>query len=842
MNKFAVIGAGTLLMLATTAQRPALAQTAQSASQNQATATSRKQYTVSGTAIDSQTGKPVSFATVSLTADSTAAPLAAVVTDNDGRFTLPVKSPGAYTLHASFTGYTPAAQNITLGDTAPALQLGEIRMEPGVTTEEVTVTAQRPLVTADIDKITYNATSDPETPTLTALEMMRKVPLLTVDGDDNLQLKGQGNFKILVNGKTSTLMAKNYKEVLKAMPAGSIKSIEVITDPPAKYDAEGIGGIINIITNRKTNNGINGSIGLGTDTWGGVNGNAYIAAALGKFSLSANYFGGYFRQPEGTADGRTQTYNSTDARYLDYTRTQKGNGLNNGLSLEMGYEIDTFNLLSLSLNGYLGNFDMTGDMHTATYTPDMLPTTSYDNRTSTRMGFGSVTGNIDYQRTFRKPDRTFTVSYKLDYNPNTSKYDRDITGTLNYPTYSQRSDNRAAGYEHTFQADYFDPITKVHQIEAGVKYILRPNTSKTEDYRRDDDGEWTPDDSQKNDLDYRQHIAAAYASYLMKLSKFSVKLGARAEYTVNDGTFRLRDGDHKLDNKYFDLIPYATLAWQPTQMQTLKLGYTQRLSRPGIWYLNPYVNDLDPSNVETGNPRLESEISHNIDLSYSNFGKTYNISVSLNTRLTNNAIERVTASLPDGGLFSTYENIGHSRYYGLYFYGSLRLLENKLSFSLNAGTGYTTLSANNGSGLKNQGWSGNGYLNINAQPWKNGNIFAGAGFWSGGVGLQSKSPTGWYHSLGISQGFLDKKLRLSVSVSNPFRGKMTYGWSSFGPDFEQQSHLYQPSRSLRVNLTWNFGKMQNQVKKARRGIRNDDLKSGGSQQGGGGAAGTPAEL
>lgn len=836
MKQVVTIAAGLLLLLS--APQGIKAQDRPSGTQAAAASKSSKPYTVSGTAIDASTGQPVSYATATLAVDSTTLPVAAVVTDGDGRFTLATKAAGSYVLHISFTGYTAASREIALNETAPSLKLGEIQLDPGLTTEEVTVTAQRPLVTADIDKITYNATSDPETPTLTALEMMRKVPMLTVDGDDNLQLKGQTNFKILVNGKTSTLMAKNYKEVLKAMPAGSIKSIEVITDPPAKYDAEGIGGIINIITNRKTNNGFNGSVGLGADTWGGVNGNAYIAAALGKFSLSANYFGGYFRQPEGTGDGRTETFNSLDARYLDYTRIQKGNGVNNGLSLEMGYEIDTFNLLSLSLNGYLANFDMTGDMHTGTFDPDRRPTTAYDNRTFTRMNFGSVTGNIDYQRTFRKPDRTFTVSYKLDYNPNTSKYDRDITGTLNYPTYSQRSDNKAAGYEHTFQADYFDPITKVHQIEAGVKYILRPNTSNTEDYRRDHGGEWTPDDSQKNDLDYRQHIAAAYASYLMKLSKFSVKLGARAEYTVNDGTFKLRDGDHKLDNKYFDLIPYVTLGWQPDQMQTLKLGYTQRLSRPGIWYLNPYVNDLDPSNVETGNPRLESEISHNFDLSYSNFGKIYNISVSLNTRLTNNAIERVTTTTDNGGLFSTYDNIGQSRYYGLYFYGALRLLENKLSFSLNAGAGYTTLNANDGSGLKNHGWSGNGHLNINVQPWKNGNIYVGGGFWSGGVGLQSKSPTGWYHSIGISQGFLDKKLRLGVSVSNPFRGKLSYGWGSFGPDFEQQSHLYQPVRSLRVNLTWNFGKMQAQVKKARRGIRNDDVKSGGSSQPGGGAGGS----
>lgn len=808
------------------------AQTVQPRTQTAAPETAR--YTVSGTVIDASTRKPVSFATASLTADTAAMPVTAVVTDAKGSFTLAVKTAGRYTLHLSFTGYTAADRAIVLSDSVPALQLGETLLEPGLTAEEVTVTAQRPLVTADIDKITYNATSDPETPTLTALEMMRKVPMLTVDGDDNLQLKGQTNFKILVNGKTSTLMSRNYKEVLKSMPAGSIKSIEVITDPPAKYDAEGIGGIINIVTNRKTLDGFNGSLGLGTDTWGGINGNAYIAAAMGKFSLSANYFGNYFRSPEATAYGSTENFNIDQAHYLDYNSSSKSSGQGNGFSFEAGYEIDTFNLISMSLNGYLGGYESKGDRMDETFDRFRTPTESYRTRSTSHGDYGSVSGNIDYQRTFLKPDRTFTASYKFDYAPNNSRYDRSIEGLLNYPTYDQRSENRATGYEHTFQADYFDPITSKHQIEAGLKYILRPNSSDPETFRRDPGGEWVKEENRRNALDYRQHIAAAYASYLLKLSKFSFKLGARAEYTINDGTFRLQDGDHKLDNRYFDLIPYVTFGWQPTQQQTLRLGYTQRLSRPGIWYLNPYVNDLDPNHISTGNPNLKSEVGHSFNLSYSNFGKIFNVSLSLSASLTDNAIEQLTTTLPSGALYSTYDNIGSRQYYGVSFYGSLRLLENKLIFSLNAGSGYNKYDAGNGTGMENHGWNHYGMLNINAQPWKNGNVYVSGGIWSGYTGLQSQGSMGGYHSIGISHGFLDKKLQLSLSASNPFQSRHIYKYTGFSPEYAQWGRSDNPYRSFRINLTWRFGKTQAQVKKARRGIRNDDVKAGGSSQQGGG--------
>lgn len=787
-------------------------------------------YRISGRAIDASTRQPIAYATASLTADSTAQPLTAAITDDAGHFTLTIGKAGAYTLHLSFAGYTAVSRPIRVESSAAPLEVGDIELQAGITTDAVTVTAQRPIVTADIDKITYNATSDPETPTLTALEMIRKVPMLTVDGDDNIQLKGQSNFKILVNGKSSTLMAQNYKDVLKSMPANSIKSIEVITNPPAKYDAEGIGGIINIITNRSTPVGFNGSLSLGTNTWGGVNGNAYIAASMGKFSLSANYFGNYFRSPESTSSGQTENYNIEQSHYLSNNSTSKSNGQGNGFSFEAGYEIDTFNLISLSFNGYLGDYKSKSTRNDEIYDQLRVLTQSYSTLSSSEGDYGAVSGNIDYQRTFRKPDQILTASYKFDYAPNNSRFDRTITGLLNYPSYDQRSDNRARGYEHTVQIDYIDPITPKHQIETGLKYILRPNSSDPETYQRDPGGEWILQENRQNSLDYRQHIAAAYASYQLKLKAYSIKVGARAEYTINDGTFHQQDGDHPLDNKYFDLIPYVTLGWQPTQQQTLRLGYTQRLSRPGIWYLNPYVDDLDPLHISTGNPNLKSEISHNFDLTYSNFSQLFNISASLTANLTDNAIEQLTSTLESGALFSTYANIGKRQYFGLSLYGSLRLLQNKLTISLNAGTGYNKYDAGNGTGLRNEGWTHYGTLNINAQPWKNGNVYVSGGLWSGYTGLQSSGSMGGYHSIGVSHGFWDRKLILSLSASNPFQGHFTYKYKGFSPEYSQWGRSDNPYRSFRINLTWRFGKVQAQLKKARRGIQNDDVKSGGSQQ------------
>ncbi|MEG2865792.1 MAG: carboxypeptidase regulatory-like domain-containing protein, partial [Mucinivorans sp.] len=242
--------------------------------------TAPKKYTVGGVVRDSVKRENISYATI-FVRDTANRSVASTYSTDRGAFEVKVPK-GQYKMIVGFTGYTPDTLTLKV---EKDMTMDTVYLTEGIRIDAVQILGQ--LVTTDIDKTTYNLAADPETPALTGLEMMRKVPMLTVDGEDNIQLKGQSNFKILVNGKPSTMMTRNYKDVLKSMPANSIKSIEVITNPPAKYDAEGLGGLINIITVRKTNNGFNGSVNLGVDQWGGINGGGYIAAQMGKFALSA---------------------------------------------------------------------------------------------------------------------------------------------------------------------------------------------------------------------------------------------------------------------------------------------------------------------------------------------------------------------------------------------------------------------------------------------------------------------------------------------------------------------------------------------------------------------------
>ena len=777
-------------------------------------------YQVIGQIVEKITGNGVPFATVIIKNDSIKVKKAQAC-DVSGNFSIDLNAPLKYTIIVSSVGYKEFSMPLTVSKLKT--DLGKISVEEGVLLKEVTVTAQKPLVKIDPDKIVYSMESDPEAQANNALEMLRKVPLITVDAEENITLNGQSNFKVLVNGKSSTMMSTNFKEALKSLPANTIRDIEVITNPSSKYDAEGVGGIINIITSKKTIDGYNGSVSSGVDARGSLNLSGYLAVKINKFSFSSRYYGSQFIQPESRTSVATEYFNNTDYHYSQSNGNSTYKGLSNGYTGEASYDIDSLNLISLSFWGFRSSYENNGFTETRYMNIDNDTTRLYNNHLKSSNISGSLSGNIDYQRTYKKPDKSLTFSYKLDNNPRTIKNTSGIDGIINYPSYSQLSENDAVGREQTFQADYYDPITKKHQLESGIKFILRQNTSNSEIFR----------DNVKldnvNDLDYNQYILGLYAGYLIKWKKLSTKTGLRLERTWNDGNSKTSGINTDFTNRLFNLVPYITFSYMPKQGQTIKLSYTQRLSRPGIWYLNPYVNNSDSLNISYGNPMLKSEVSHSFELGYTYFTPKLNFSASSSSSFANNSIERISRVESNGATVSTYENIGKDQLYGLNLYLSYRP-SGKLNLFLNGGVNYSKLEANAGYSITNQGFSYRGSLGGRRTLWKDGSVNANLGVYSSSIMLQGRSSSFFYTSLGVSQYFLKRKLMLSVSTSDPFWYRKKYTNESKDITFNSHIENSYPAQNVRFSVAYNFGKMDLQVKKARRGIKNDDIKSGGESQ------------
>jgi len=782
------------------------------------------EFEVKGIVTDSVSGKGIAYVTITIQKEQGV--VKRLAADVSGKFDVILNSPGKFDMIFHSVGYQMVKTSVSFDENITKVDLGTVRMAVSdEKIDKVTVVAAKPLVRTEVDKIIYSMETDPESKTSNALEMLRKVPMVTVDGEDNIQVRGSSSFKILLNGKNSSMLSQNPKDVLRSLPASTIRDIEVITNPSSKYDAEGTAGIINIITTKKQLDGFMGNVNAGADSRGGYSGGLYATSKVKKFGFSMNYNYNEMRRPASESFSDRENFLSTANRFSESDGQYKNYGRYRMMMGEASYEIDTLNLISLSFWGYGGNFNGTGTNETRDFDVDRNMTRHFENISKSHNEFGSLSGNIDYQRSFKKPDKTFTISYKLDNSPQKTYSENQIQRILNYTSYRQKTYNEATGREHTFQLDYYDPLSKIHQIESGVKYILRQNVSNSDIFLWDDLVKgWVRDPTRINDLDYDQHIIAGYGGYVLKVKKISFKAGLRAEGTINDGLFSSLK-DTTFTNKMFNVVPYITLSKTLEKGQNLKLSYTQRLSRPGIYYLNPFYNDIDPLNIRYGNPRLDSEIAHTFDFSYGKFSQKYNVNLGLNYAVTNNSITSITTVQPNGVSISTYENIGKNQRYGGYIYGSVKIGK-KININTNLGMNYSILEGNDSRGLKNKGLSYNGYMYARYNPWNNGTFSGNLGIFSSGITLQGHSSNYCFSSLSYSQQLLKKKMSLSLSVSDPFRKRMKYEMNYDDPTFRQISGSLNYTRQLRLNISYRFGQMKDQIKKAKRSINNDDVKSG----------------
>lgn len=796
---------------------------------------------VKGQLIDTTEKAPLPFATISIANDTSPnVSLRKLATDDKGLFSTGLTE-GSYIFSFQFVGMSETTRKVEIKGGDKSVDLGKIEMsESSTQLDEVSVVAQRPLVKVEIDKLTYSAKDDPEATTSTVLDMLRKVPLVTVDGDDKIQLKGSSGFKIYLNGKPSNLISNNPSQVLKSMPANSIKDIEVITDPGAKYDAEGVTGIINIITDKRVDEGYSGSVGGNGDTFGGWGGNAYLSLKYGKVGFTGN--GSYFmhRMPESTSSSLREEFAPNDQNSLiqNGTSTTHGGGL--FYNTQLSYEPDTLNLFNVSVGQFGGKFKSNS---TTDATSLGARNFHYFQKNNSVSESGSISATADYQRSFKKKGELLTLSYRFENNPNDNEfeavYDKVTGDDFYYPQgYREKSINDAGGVEHTTQIDYVNPISNKHNIEAGFKYIFRDNTSRGNNTFLDvENNAWKEDLSRKNDLDHKQQIASGYAGYAFKANKFGIKVGLRGENTHQNIHFMTSQNDTTVHTDFFDIVPSAAFSYQLGMTETIRWGYNMRISRPGIWYLNPYVNNSNPDNISYGNPNLDAEQSHNFNINYGSFAQKFNFNAALSYSFSKNAITSYIFVDDEGVTNNTYRNIGRNQSVGLNGFASWTPTQ-ILRMTLNGSINYTDLQSTENKDLRNSGFAGGGFANISLTLPKDFRIMANGGVFSQGVQLQTKNSALYFYSIGAMKSMLDKKLDISLNINSPFNKTRKFSTTTNGEGFHQRYTMHNPMQNVRLSVTYRFGDLKASVKKVSRTISNEDLLQGGSsQEGAGGGIG-----
>ena len=816
---------GGLLALAAWTPLPAVSQTSPSG-------LAPKTGSLSGTVLDSASRQPVAYATVALLpAGPGGKPLTGVAANDRGQFALARLAAGTYRLQVSFVGYAPRTQAVTVTDgptTVAPIQLAPATQRLA----EAVVLGTKPVVEVRPDRLVYNADQDVTNAGGTAQDVLRKAPLLAIDGDGSLRMRGSGNFKVLVNNRSSPSLARNLAEALRSIPAEQIQRVEIITTPPARYDGEGTAGLINIVLKKGTGPGLNGRLGAS-----GGNRNANVSSALnykqGKVGFTSSLSAGLRRNPSQTSRERlgfsglgTDTLRQTSAN-VSTNRFYYGT---------LGLDFDPTPHHSFSLAGSVQGYQ-------STIRQDLL------NRASPAAGPGSLfirpirnlagglnaEGTGTYTRTFAQAHREWSVLGQYSLNNGSFGYDFDqyngsaVVLEPAQASYRERSRGRTPGHEMTAQTDYTQPLGAKNTLEMGLKAIWRRTGSladvDTLTPGRRPDFEQAP--GRGTDFSYAQDVQAAYATYAAVPSKkLSLSLGSRLERTALAADFRA--SGTSFNRSYVSLLPNGSARYAFSEAAGLRLAYSRRITRPFIDYLNPFVFQVDPQNVSYGNPGLAPELTDSYELGYTTTVKTTALSITGSVRHTGNAIEQVRLPTTAPSVTAqTYANAAANTFYQLNWYSALKPTP---KWDLNVGADAQFITRRSAFlGTSRQGFTA--ALNINT-AYRFPQKLTVQAFVYGSFPipeLQGYSTANVYYTVGAKKTVHDH-FDFTLTAINPFNAYFPYRSRINSAYFDEHTEFRLYLRALRADVSYRFG--QAQQGRQRKQVHNDDQKGGGSKTGG----------
>ena len=783
------------------------------------------QTTVKGVLTDENLGEAEPFATVRVFKHGkTDKPVAMFLIKEDGSFSQQVKGKGRYDIVFSSVGKEDLKQTITLNNQG-TLDLGTLLIKENATMlKGVEIVAQKPLVKMDVDKMSYNVAEDEDAKSNTVLDMLRKVPMVTVDGQDNITVNGSSSFKVYVDGMPNVMFNSNPSMVFKSMPATAVKSIEVVTNPGAKYDAEGAGGVLNIIMNKQnpqaaqSMNGYNGTVRASGGNKS-ISGGAFISGQQGKLSYSANVMTTYSKP--GTTDTEMEiTQNNPNGTSQLMTSSNKVTIPFTMGNLTLGYQIDSVSALNVTASINSLNIKSNGNSTTTMGGGSYGKGFSYGSSTDMRNSRTSFSGSIDYQRFFNKEHtQSLALTYQLNYSPSTVKSDNIFNTTSSIIDLTNRySENKEKTTDHTFQIDYTMPIATGQTLSFGTKLQLRNATSDAKYYKK---GVYDPTSSM--DYEYKNSILAGYGEYAGNFGKIGAKAGLRYEQTWQNVEYHLGNGDDFKKN-YGSLVPSASLQYTIGQGSNLGLTYNMRISRPGITYLNPYVDKTNPTTRTYGNTDLDVEKNHNLALVYNMFTPKLMLNLNLHHNFTDNAIEQYSFYDAQNLLNTTYGNIVRRHQTGLNGYVNWLAAKNTRLF-LNGALNYTDLRSNTLS-QSNSGWSANAMiglqqtlpadfkLSVYAMTSTKNYTLQG---WSGGFNLITAN---------ISKSLLKDKLNLSLMGMMGLNkgGNINIESHSQGKDFTSHTLTKVPLYGFTFTVSYTFGNSKRQAQQHTSRIQNDYIE------------------
>lgn len=763
-------------------------------------------HTVGGTVSDSGTGEKLELVAVSLTGSDSSHLLASAMTDSSGKFRISAIAAGSYFLQLSFLGYQKKKIAVSISAAEKDLTLPEIRLIPaGTLLKEAVVLSEKPVIRFEAGKIVYDVQKTVTDGAETMQESLQKIPGVTVNQDGSVEVKGKGGVTYLVDGKPSPLAQSNPELFLRSIQAKNIESIEVITNPSAKYDASGSSAIINIHLKKGKLEGLNGSV------------NGSIGTVFDKYSLSGNinykkgnfnvWGNASFRDEQSShwgTDHRQTSANDTTATYNTYSSGKNHNVNESGkIGLEYSFDKHQSVTYSLDMSGWQNsNYNNRSTSVSDPTTPGLSERLVQDQSS----GHGlNESNSLNYRHTWDSSDRAWTIDITHSYQQNdgnsqslSKAYDSAKNEQYNLDFFNH-THSYGENQNVLIKTDYNTPLKlKDTRIEAGFKEEIKLNDNHSDVYS-DYADQTLPDTTQTTHIRYLESVTAAYVVYSSKLKDLWYSGGLRWEQTVVNSDLSA------VSQNYADLFPSASLSYRINDQHHLNLSYSRRINRPSFWMLNNAISHSSPYAYSTGNPDLQPSFANSLELSYNAQAGKQNFYVSLNYSRETGAFTNITSTDPKLITHSTYENAGTNDNFYAGANASLKITK-WWDASIWTGYGYRWYRyTENGSEIRNEGGALNISGNTNFKFWKNASLQLNGWGNSGWVSAQARGKAVCGLNISLKKKFFKEKLIVTLRCRD-FLHTQIWRTTNFSPGLYDYNEYHYQSTVGYLTLTYQFGK------------------------------------
>lgn len=757
---------------------------------------------IKGFVFDSKNNKPVEYANVVLYSKRTQEQVTGTITDPQGFFHLTDLRPGMYILEIKFIGFDAfSMDSIMIRPNKNEINLGRIEITSDVLAmRSVEIFGEKPIIEFQIDKKVINVSKQFTSLSGTAVDVLENVPSVSVDIEGNVSLRGSGSFNLLIDGRPSVL---DPNDALQTIPASTIESIEIVTNPSAKYDPDGVAGIINIITKKSDQSGIAGLVNVSAGTFGNYGVDFLLNIQRKRFNY---YFGadyGYRNMP-GNMTTKKRTYFPDTTSFNNTIGNSEHGGNSMGFRGGLDMNLTDSDLLRFSFRYGDRSGGRDSEMEYMLWTDPGSDTLNYTSKNTSDRGGDFYSVNLDYQHKFKKEDHE--LSTQIDLSRRNGEEESlseqfDENGQQNFGQYSTESgpSNRIR-----YNLDYKLPLRGKNRIEAGYQYRYSlSEDDNSMDTWNPDSNTYIPDLNYYRTTDYTRNIQSTYLIYAGEIGNFGYQGGLRGEYTYQ--LIDMTGVDSSYSYKDWAIYPTFHTSYSFNNGQQIMASYTRRIERVRGWYLEPFITYMDAYNVRQGNPDLKPEYIDSYESGYQKtFGKSL-FSVEAYYRITHNKIERVQRlyHLDDKIYLHTYDNIGKDYAFGTemmltifpFQWWNMNLMGNIYNYRVKGVLYEEPFDENSFN------WSVR--VNNTLRVTKMTRIQFSGNYSSPTVSAQGKNGGMFFTNLAIKQDFMDRKLSATMQIRDLF-GTASHFHKNEGPNFYSYVKFERQPRMLSFTLTYNI--------------------------------------